>query len=156
MINAMIDQPGPGRISLSRGIGKPEASTPVHALSGKRVVVVEDEGITQLQLQKILRSAGAEIVGAARDGREAVSIVLRERPDIVLMDVQMPVMNGLDAAEQILRAMPVCIAMLTANSDQDSVQRAACIGAAGYIIKPVTAATLLPQLAAAFAQYNSR
>src|SRR4051794_9509556 len=90
-----------------------------HALYGRRVVIIEDEGITQLQLRKMLRGVGAEVVAAAANGLIGIEAVLRERPDIVLMDIQMPQMNGLDAAETILRSFRVCIVMLTAYVDED-------------------------------------
>jgi response regulator NasT len=125
-------------------------------LEGRRIVIVEDEGITQMQLQKILRNAGASVVGTAPDGRAAVDVVLKERPDLVLMDIQMPIMNGLDAAEQILQSLDTCIVMLTAYSDDDNLQRANSIGTGGFLIKPITAGILLPQLAAAYATYHSR
>src|SRR5690349_12229593 len=98
-------------------------------LQGRRVVIVEDEGITQLQLQKMLRNTGAAIVGTAANGRAGVEVVLRERPDIVLMDIQMPLMNGLDAAEEILSHLCVCILMLSAYSDAECQHRARNIGA---------------------------
>ena len=72
------------------------------SLSGKRAVIVEDEGITQLQLRKLLRSEGIQVVGAASDGQEGVELVLKERPDFVLMDIRMPVMDGLEAMGRIL------------------------------------------------------
>src|SRR5690242_14654533 len=93
----------------------------VSVLSGKRVAVVEDEGITQLQLSRILRSQGLEVVGTAADGQEAVEVVLATRPDLVLMDIRMPIMDGLEASERILAEYPVCIVMLTAFSDEEYV-----------------------------------
>lgn len=124
-------------------------------LTGKRAVVVEDEGITQLQLRRILRSEGVEVVGFASNGREAVEVVLKQRPDFVLMDIQMPIMNGLEAARHILKDYRVCIVILTAFSEEEYVQEAQVMGIGGYVLKPVTKETLLPQLAAALRYFPS-
>lgn len=80
------------------------ASTVIGSLAGMRVVICEDEGITQLQLKRILTLAGLKVVGVAGDGQAGVETVLRERPDLVLMDIKMPVMDGLEAARQIMAA----------------------------------------------------
>ena len=127
---------------------------PVTSLSGARAVIVEDEGLLQMQLSRMLRREGVEVVGTASDGEEAIRVVLDTRPDVVLMDINMPVMNGLEASEQILGQYPVCIVMLTANSGTEYQDRAKEIGTCGYVIKPVTSDTLLPQLLAAFDRFR--
>lgn len=133
---------------------RPDARTEATTLRGKRAVIVEDEGITQLQLKKMLLSHGIQVVGTASNGKEGVDFVLKERPDFVLMDIRMPVMNGLEAIERILAEYSVCIVMLTAYSGEDYRQRAQALGASGYVLKPVIAETLLPQLKAAYYHYN--
>ena len=125
-------------------------------LSGKRAVIVEDEGITQLQLKRILRREGVEVVGIAANGKEAIDIVLTTRPDLILMDINMPIMNGLEAAERILADYSVCVVMLTAYSDEAFVEKALQLGTSGYIVKPITAETLIPQLLAAYQKYHKR
>jgi YesN/AraC family two-component response regulator len=127
---------------------------PVSLLSGKRVAVVEDEGITLLQLSRILRCEGMEVVGTASDGKEAIEMVLATRPDLVLMDIQMPVMDGLEASERILAEYKVCIVILTAFSDEEYMERAREIGTGGYVLKPITADSLIPQLQAAFQKFH--
>jgi response regulator NasT len=122
-------------------------------LSGKRAVIAEDQGVTQLQLRRILRSEGIDVVGMVANGREAIDLVLRTKPDLVLMDVQMPVMDGLEASRQILEQLHVCIVMLTAYAEAEHRQKARDIGISGYAIKPVTAITLIPQLAAALTKF---
>ncbi len=109
---------------------------------GKRVLTVEDEGITQMQLGRILRSAGMVLVGMATSGPEGVELALRERPDIILMDINMPGdYNGLEAARRILEEYRTCILMLTAYTDY--AEQAKEIGAQGYVVKPIDRSTLL-------------
>jgi response regulator NasT len=123
-------------------------------LTGKRVVIAEDQGVTQLQLRRILKSEGVDVVGMAANGRDAIELVLRTKPDLVLMDVQMPVMDGLEASRHILEQFSVCIVMLTAYTEAKHQQEANAIGTCGYVIKPVTAASLLPQLATALKNFE--
>jgi AmiR/NasT family two-component response regulator len=115
-------------------------------LADKRIVICEDEGITVMQLERALTRAGLVVVGKASNGQDGVEIVLRERPDIVLMDIVMPGQDGLESMRQILAEFPTCVVMLTANSDDEHMEEARAIGAAGYIPKPVTAEHLLPAL----------
>jgi two-component system, response regulator PdtaR len=119
---------------------------PDDVLSSKRVVVCEDDAITVLQLERGLTRAGLIVCGKTGDGREAVEIVLREKPDIVLMDVGLRGPSGLDAAGEILAQFQTCVVMLTGSSDPEHMERAAALGAAGYILKPITAELLLPAL----------
>jgi two-component system, response regulator PdtaR len=127
---------------------------PARSLAGKRVVICEDEGITQMQLKRILTQAGLVVVATAGDGQSGVDAVLRERPDLVLMDIKMPVMDGLEAAEQILATYRVCIIMLTAYATEEYQQRATEIGSCGYVIKPITAQTLLPEMQQAYTRFS--
>jgi two-component system, response regulator PdtaR len=125
-------------------------------LSGKRVVIVEDEGITQMQLRRILKNAGLTVLASAVNGEEGVTTVLRERPDLVLMDIKMPgSIDGLEAARQILAEYHVCIVMLTAFSDAEYRQRAQELKTCGYVVKPITTESLLPQLEAAYQNFGS-
>jgi AmiR/NasT family two-component response regulator len=125
-------------------------------LAGRRIVVCEDEGITQLQLQRMLKRAGLEVVGSAMNGQQAVDTILRERPDIVLMDISMPVMDGLDAAAYVVKEYRPCLILLTANDGEEYRKRAAEIGVDGYIIKPVVSDTLLPALLEVWRSFRSR
>lgn len=115
-------------------------------LKGKRVIICEDEGLIIMQLNKALARAGLVVAGSANNGKDALEIVLREKPDIVLMDVKMPVMDGLEATRRIMAQHPTCIVMLTATSDAMTMEQARSYGAAGYISKPITSDTLLPAL----------
>jgi len=131
---------------------------PEHSLSlaGKRVVIVEDEGMTQLVLGRMLHARGVIIAGRANNGLEGVEVVLRERPDFVLMDINMPIMDGLEASKRILAQVRVCIVLLTAYSEAEFRQRAAALDTCGYVIKPVTSETLLPVLEAAYHKFHER
>jgi response regulator NasT len=123
-------------------------------LSGKRAVVAEDQGVTQIQLQRILRSEGIEVVGTAANGQEAIDVVSKTQPDIVLMDIQMPVMDGMEASRRILKDFQVCIVMLTASAELEHQLAAQEIGACGYVSKPVTAVSLVPQIAEAYERFR--
>jgi response regulator NasT len=123
-------------------------------LAGKRAVVAEDEGVTQLQLQRILRSEGVEIVGVAANGQEAIEAVLKYRPDFVLMDIRMPGMDGLEATRRILEKHRICIILLTAFSEEEYRRQAEDLGAAGYILKPVTSGMLIPKIVHALASFS--
>jgi AmiR/NasT family two-component response regulator len=140
--------------SPSESQAQPRSAAPARSLAGKRVVICEDEGITQIQLKRILAQAGLIVVGTAGDGHAGVEAALRERPDLVLMDIRMPGMNGLEAARRIMAAYRVCIVMLTAYATEEYQQQAAEIGSCGYVVKPITAQTLLPQLQKAYARFT--
>jgi len=125
------------------------------SLQGKRVIICEDEGISQMQLKRALSISGMDVVGTARNGRDGVELALKERPSLILMDIRMPVMDGLEASRLILKHYQPCIVMLTAFSDSEYRQEAFEIGTAGYVVKPVTGETLLPQLEAAWRTHHS-
>jgi len=126
------------------------------ALAGKRVVICEDEGITQLQLRRALTRAGLTVVGVVGSGQEAVETVLRERPDIVLMDIRMPVLDGLEATRQIIASYPVCILMVTAYANEGNQEKARLAGASGYLVKPITSDVLLAALQDALQTFARR
>lgn len=136
-----------------------DASTadPQSLLQGKRALICEDEGVIQIQITRALKLAGMEVVGGATNGKEGVEQALLEKPDLVLMDLNMPVIDGMEAARRILADCPTtCVVMLTAYGDSDFRKRAREIGACGYIVKPITADTLLPQLEEAYTNYLAR
>lgn len=126
-----------------------ERNEDVALLVGKRVVIVEDEGIIQMQLGKCLRRLGLEVVGTANNGLDGVEKSLAARPDIILMDVNLPGnINGLEAARQILSVYHPCLVILTAYSDY--IEEAKRIGTCGYVIKPIDNLTLLHHLKKAY------
>lgn len=117
------------------------------------VIIADDEPITRMDLADMLRELGFSVVGEAADGFDAVELCRALRPDVVMMDVRMPVFDGLTAAEAILdEDLAGCVVMLTAFSDQDIVERASQAGVTGYLVKPIDQKALLPTVRVALAQ----
>lgn len=119
---------------------------------GVRVAVAEDEALIRLDLVEMLREAGYDVVGQAATGEAAVELVHRLQPDVLLLDVRMPAMDGLTAAERIAAEQPCAIVMLTAFSDPELINRAAEAGVTGYLVKPVSPADLIPAIEVAIAR----
>ena len=118
-----------------------------------RVVIVDDEPITRMDLAGMLEEIGYQVVGEAGDGFDAVEVCRAQRPDLVLLDVRMPVFDGFGAAETIIKEENAeCVVFLTAYNDRESIERAKEIGVAGYLVKPVEQRLLLPTLEVALAQ----
>lgn len=119
----------------------------------KTVVIVDDEPLTRMDLSDMLEELHFQVVGEAADGFDAIELCRAKRPDIVLMDVRMPVFDGLTASETIFtEELAGCIILLTAFSDQDIIDRAAAAGVSGYLVKPIDQKSLLPTLEIAYAQ----
>ena len=127
----------------------PEAAAP-----RRRVVVAEDEAIIRLDIVEILREAGYDVVGEAGDGESAVRLVEEMQPDLVVMDVKMPVLDGISAAERIGRARLAPVVLLTAFSQRELVDRARDAGAMAYVVKPFTSADLLPAVEIAVSRFQ--
>ncbi len=125
-------------------------------LRNKQVVIVEDEGLTQIHLRKTCLLAGMQVVGMAGDGEQGVQQVLQTRPDLVLMDIKMPILDGLSAAARILQELSVCVVLFTAYDLEDYQEQAEALGTCGYIFKPVSANSLIPQLEAAYTRFQHR
>lgn len=119
-----------------------------------RVLIAEDETIIRLDVRALLERAGHEVVAEARDGREAVALAAELAPDLIVMDVRMPHMDGIEAAREISRARPVPIVMLTAYAEADLVARASEAGAFGYLVKPFREVDLLPAIDTARARFD--
>ncbi|SDQ45174.1 ANTAR domain-containing response regulator [Quadrisphaera sp. DSM 44207] len=120
----------------------------------RRVVVAEDEAIIRLDVVEILRDAGYDVVGEAGDGESAVRLVEETLPDLVVMDVKMPVLDGISAAERIGRARLAPVVLLTAFSQRELVDRARDAGAMAYVVKPFTSADLLPAVEIAVSRFQ--
>jgi response regulator NasT len=119
-----------------------------------RILIAEDETIIRLDLRALLENAGHEVVAEARDGEEAVTFAREHEPDLIVMDVKMPHLDGIDAARKILEERPVPIVMLTAYGQDELVARAVEAGVFGYLVKPFREQDLVPALATAQARHE--
>jgi two-component system, response regulator PdtaR len=119
-----------------------------------RVVIAEDEALIRLDLKEMLEEEGYEVVGEAGDGETAVKLAVDQRPDLVILDVKMPVLDGLSAAEQIAAERIAPVVILTAFSQRDLVERARDAGAMAYLVKPFTKADLVPAIAMAVSRFQ--
>ncbi len=111
---------------------------------GYRALVVEDETLIRLDIVETLEDAGYEVVGQAADGEQAIALADELEPDLIVMDVKMPGMDGITAAERILQDRRCAVVMLTAFSQSELVERARDAGAMAYVVKPFTPAELIP------------
>jgi response regulator NasT len=119
-----------------------------------RVLIAEDETIIRLDLRGLLESAGHEVCAEARDGVEAVALAREHRPDVAILDVKMPRLDGIEAARRILDEQPIPIVMLTAYGQDELVSRAVEVGVFGYLVKPFRESDLLPAIATARARHE--
>ena len=119
-----------------------------------RVLIAEDETIIRLDLRELLERSGFEVCAEARDGEEAVALARSEQPDVAIMDVKMPKLDGIEAARRILDERPIPIVMLTAYGQQELVSRAVEAGVFGYLVKPFREQDLLPAIETARARHN--
>ena len=131
-----------------------ETTPPAAPSSTKRVIVAEDEAIIRLDLAEMLKEAGYDVVGQAGDGEQAVAMALELKPDIVIMDVKMPVMDGITAAEQIGKERICPVVMLTAFSQTELVERARDAGVMAYVVKPFTASDVTPAIDIALSRWS--
>jgi response regulator NasT len=119
-----------------------------------KILVAEDEAIIRLDLRDLLERAGFTVCAEAQDGEEAVELARREQPDLAILDVKMPRLDGIEAAKRIIDERPIPIVMLTAYSQEELVSRAVEAGVFGYLVKPFREADLLPAIHTARARYD--
>jgi len=118
-----------------------------------RILIAEDETIIRLDLRDLLERAGHDVVAEARDGVEAVDLAREHDPELAVMDVKMPRLDGIEAAKRILAERPIPIVMLTAYGQDELVGRAVEAGVFGYLVKPFREQDLVPAIAAARARH---
>jgi AmiR/NasT family two-component response regulator len=119
----------------------------------RKVLIAEDEAIIRLDLKEMLEEEGLDVVGEASDGEAAIRLAKERTPDLVIMDIKMPGMDGLTAAERITEEGLAAVLILTAFSQRDLVQRAAQAGAMAYLVKPFQKSDLMPAIDIALARY---
>jgi AmiR/NasT family two-component response regulator len=119
-----------------------------------RILIAEDETIIRLDLKDLLERAGFDVCGEARDGVEAVELARSERPDLAVLDVKMPRLDGIEAARTIMGERSIPIVMLTAYGQEELISRAVEAGVFGYLVKPFREADLLPAIHTARARHD--
>lgn len=118
-----------------------------------RIVIAEDEAIIRLDLRETLQEEGYEVVGDCGRGDEALKLVKEKNPDVVILDIKMPVMTGLEAAK-LIAAMKICpVVMLTAFSQREIIEQARDAGALAYLVKPFQKSDLVPAIELAIARF---
>jgi AmiR/NasT family two-component response regulator len=122
-------------------------------VSQKRVVVAEDESLIRMDIVETLREHGYEVVGEASDGNMAVELATELKPDFMVMDIKMPNLDGLSAAEKIAE-LKIPVVLLTAFSQQELVARAAEVGAMAFLVKPFTPQDLMPAIEIALSRHQ--
>jgi response regulator NasT len=116
-----------------------------------RILVAEDEALIRMDLVEMLQGAGYEVVAEATNGQEAVELTQLHKPDLAILDVKMPVMDGISAAEKIINLAPVL--MLTAFSQKELIDRARDAGVMAYVVKPFTISDLIPAIEIAISRH---
>ena len=119
-----------------------------------RILIAEDETIIRLDLREPAREGGLRGCAEAKDGEEAVTLARTVEPDLALLDVKMPKLDGIDAARRILEERPIPIVMVTAYGEEELVSRAVEAGVFGYLVKPFRETDLLPAIATARARHD--
>lgn len=122
--------------------------------AARRVLVAEDDSLIRMDLTEMLTEEGYEVVGEAPNGQVAVDLTEELRPDLVIMDVKMPVRDGIDAATEIASKKLAPVVMLTAFSQRDFIEKARDAGAMAYLVKPFTKADLVPAIEVAVSRYT--
>lgn len=119
-----------------------------------RIIIAEDDDVTRKDLREMLEGLGYLVVGEARDGRSAVNLARELRPDIVVMDIKMPGMDGIEAAESLTQERIAPVLLLTAYYDEAKVERAKQAGVIAYLVKPFSESDLEPAIEVALSRFG--
>ena len=119
-----------------------------------RAIVAEDEALIRMDIVETLREGGYEVVGEAANGEEAVALAKEHKPDVIVMDIKMPIMDGITAAEAIAQDRLAPVVLLTAFSQTELVERARDAGAMAYVVKPFTPGDLIPAVEIAASRFR--
>lgn len=119
-----------------------------------RIVIADDESLIRLDLREMLTHLGYDVIGEAGDGRSAMDLARRLRPDLLIMDIKMPDLDGISAAEELTRERIAPVVLVTAYSDQGLVERAREAGVVGYVVKPFREAELMPVIELSRARFD--
>ncbi|MCP3426138.1 response regulator [Rothia sp. AR01] len=144
----------PESAEAARAVAAPSDAEGSEEAPQRRVVVAEDEALIRLDIVEILKDRGFEVVAEAADGEQAVEMARLHEPDVVLMDVKMPKMDGISAAEIISNERIAPVVLLTAFSQKELVDRATEAGAMAYVVKPFTENDLIPSIEVAMSRYE--
>jgi response regulator NasT len=120
----------------------------------RRVLIAEDEALIRLDLKEMLEEEGYLVVGEAGDGQQAIDLATETKPDVVILDVKMPVLDGITAAQRIVADEVAPVVMLTAFSQRDLVERAVEAGAMAYVVKPFGKADLIPAIEVSISRHQ--
>lgn len=117
-----------------------------------RLLLIEDESIFRMDMRDMLEDEGYEIIGEAGDGEKGIELAFKHKPDLIIMDIKMPKLDGLRASQIICRSLPTPILLLTAYSQREYVEKAKQSNIVGYLVKPITEASFVPAVEIALAQ----
>jgi len=146
-----------GQLDVEEGLVTVVENVPAQAedkQTAHKVLVAEDDSLIRMDLIEMLREEGYDVVGEAPNGQAAVDLTEKLSPDLVIMDIKMPVRDGIDAATEIAQKRLAPVVMLTAFSQRDFIERARDAGAMAYLVKPFSKADLVPAMEVAVSRYH--
>ncbi len=129
-------------------------NAPPVSASPWRIIIADDESLIRLDLREMLTHLGYDVIGEAGDGRSALDLARKLQPDLVIMDIKMPDVDGISAAEELTREKIAPVVLLTAYSDQGLVDRAKEAGVVGYVVKPFRETELMPVIELSMARFE--